>query len=165
MNLPTCIIFMFTTFCLPNLCRSQPREFSGACCASWLWLSPSRSASSWKNKSYGTDSKYQTWQLNSKVVFASVKCTNVTKTIMMSHVQLVFHLPTLSMSTRTTIWPYFERTVRLPSRPTSMSLSLVLSQGCCTCMGVKRKGLKHLTPLLLISLIPSLKVPFLMKVS
>ena len=98
MNLPTCIIFMFTTFCLPNLCRSQPREFSGACCASWLWLSSSRSASSWKNKSHGTDSKYQTCQLDSKVVVASVKCTNVTKTIMMSHVQLVFHLPTLSMS-------------------------------------------------------------------
>lgn len=33
----------------------------------------------------------------------SVKCINVTKTIMISHVQLVFHLLTLSMSTRTTI--------------------------------------------------------------
>ena len=59
----------------------------------------------------------------------SVKCINVTKTIMISHVQLVFHLLTLSMSTRTTIWTNFERTVRLPSRPTSMSLSPVLSHG------------------------------------
>ena len=156
-------IYMFTTFRLPNLCRSQPREFSGACCASWLRLSSSRSASSWKSKSHGTDSKYQTWQLDSTVVFASVKCTNVTKTVMMSHVQLVFHLLTVSMSTHTTIWTNFERTVILPSRPTTTSLSPVLSQGCCT--GVKPEGLKHLTPLLLISLIPSLKVLFLMKVS
>lgn len=156
-------LYIFRTFRLPNFCRSQPREFSGACCASWLWLSSSRSASSWKNKSHGTDSKYQTWQRNSKVVFASVKRTNVTKTIMMSNIQLVFHLPTPSMSTHTTIWTNFEWTVRLPSRPTSTSLSPVFSQGCGT--GVKPDGLKHVTPLLLISLIPSLKVPFLMKVS
>lgn len=151
-------LYIFRTFRLPNFCRSQPREFSGACCASWLWLSSSRSASSWKNKSHGTDSKYQTWQLNSKVVYTFCLVYKCDKNNNDEHVQLVFHLPTLSMTTHTTIWICFERTVRLPSRPTSTSLSPVLSQGCCT--GVKPDGLKHLTPLLLISLIPSLNFLF-----